>query len=65
MPVLMHVGCPNPPALTPVPPMELEPMELGWMSKMMLSGRMGSPETPPTPIRWSKPKLFRVRQATK
>lgn len=33
------------------------------MSKMILSGRAGSPETPPTPDRWSSPRLLRTRQA--
>src|SRR4029453_14613473 len=56
--VLRHVGCPNPPALIPVPP-----LGLSFISKMMLSGRAASPETPPTPLKWSKPRLFRTRQA--
>jgi len=44
--VLIQVGCPKPPALIPVPP-----FGFGVMSKMMLSGRAGSPDTPPTPER--------------
>ena len=38
-----HIGCPNPPLLIPVPP-----YGFGVMSKIMLSGCLGSPETPPT-----------------
>lgn len=41
--VFRHVGWPNPDLLTPVPP-----FGFAVMSKMMLSGRAGSPETPPT-----------------
>ena len=41
--VFRHVGWPNPDLLMPVPP-----FGFGSMSKMMLSGRAGSPETPPT-----------------
>ena len=52
--VLRHVGWPKPPALIPVPP-----YGLGAMSKMILSGRAGSPETPPTPDKWSSPRLLR------
>ncbi len=43
-PVLMQVGCPKPPALFPVPP-----FGFAVISKMMLSGCVASPETPPTP----------------
>ena len=42
-PVLIHVGWPKPAELIPVPP-----LGLGVMSKMMLSGCAGSPETPLT-----------------
>jgi len=40
--VFRHVGWPNPDLLTPVPP-----FGFAVMSKMMLSGRAGSAETPP------------------
>src|SRR6516164_3726191 len=54
----MHVGYPKPPALMPVPP-----NGLGVISNTMLSGRAESPETPPTPERWSRPRLLRTRHA--
>src|SRR6185437_11631292 len=54
-----HVGCPNPVALIPVPP-----LGFGLMSKMMLSGCEGSPETPPTAANPSKRRVLRVRHAT-
>ena len=62
--VLIQVGWPKPPALRPVPP-----FGFGVMSKTMLSGRTGSPDTPPTAGKepeaamWSSPRRFRTRQA--
>ena len=53
-----HVGWPKPPLLIPVPP-----EGFGVMSNTILSGRFGSPDTPPT---WPKPSSaneFRMRQA--
>ena len=48
-PVLRHFGWPNPPLLTPLPP-----AGLSVMSNTMLSGRVASPLTPPTPARKSR-----------
>src|SRR5256885_9133003 len=58
--VFRHVGWPKPPLLLPVPP-----LGFAVMSNTMLSGRAGSPETPPTAgkepeaARWSKPNKLR------